>query len=197
MKLNRIVTGATFTALSLGNIAVYGSLVGDSMSIDYRYPDANSVIDTGPSFSVTTGGTSLSDNLGGINFDISVTADTITISRFQPGSAPFGLVRGFSGPPGSPDGAMDVGVSFNGIVFTDLSQNFPAATIASVTSLPGFDSSRLSVVGDHLKVNFMGLYYTSGDSELVLNIGGASSVPEGGSTVVLLGIAFSVFACAR
>ena len=118
---------------------------------------------------------------------VPVAGDTLTISRFHSGSNPDGTTQGFSGPPGSPNGATDAGVTFNGLVFTDFSTAFSGFTLTSVTALPSFDASRIGISGKDLSLNFMGLFFTTGQSEVVLQAQTASSVPEGGNTLLLLG----------
>src|SRR6185437_4251898 len=59
------------------------SLIGDNLTVDYHYPDINSVFDAGQTFSVASGGTSFTRSFSGTTFEITVTADTITISDFQ------------------------------------------------------------------------------------------------------------------
>lgn len=183
--LNRLAVATS--VLVLGETSARAISVGDNMMVNYRYPAINTVIGTGQSFTVALGGTTFSHTFSGLSFDISVAGDTITISRFQSGSNPDGTTQGFSGPPGSPNGATDAGVTFNGLVFTDFSTAFSGFTLTSVTALPSFDASRIGISGKDLSLNFMGLFFTTGQSEVVLQAQTASSVPEGGNTLLLLG----------
>jgi Big-like domain-containing protein/Ig-like domain-containing protein len=150
------------------------NLVGEKLSTDWRYPDTNTsnVASQGYPvvFTVPPGGTNFALGVNP-NLSVSVTGDTITLGFPGPGDATYG----FSGPPGSLDGAIDVGpggepVTFNGAVITDSSNIFSGVTIISVTALPGLDSSRVYVSSNALYVNFMGLYNTPGLSQVVLRL---------------------------
>ena len=184
--------GVFASILLLSAPSAFAGLIGDSMKVDYRYPDVATVYNSGQTF---TGGSSFTYNSGQIEFQITVAAETITVSSFHFLGVPgLGVTRGFSGPPGSPNGAADFGVTFNGLLFGDMTRLFSSASIDSVTALPGFDLSRVSVNGGELGLNFMGLYFTGGQSELVLHV---DSLPDGGSTAGLFAVAVLGIAVVR
>lgn len=160
------------------------------MQVNHSYPDISNVL----VYDQFTAGTPFLFQGADITFEISVTADTISVSQFQYHHVPPGWTVGFSGPPGSPNGAADPGVTFNGLVLHDLNQAFGPVSIVSVTGLPGFDLSRVSVNDTELGLNFMGLNYTGGQSEVVLHV---DSLPDGGSTAGLLAVALVGIAVVR
>lgn len=183
--------GVSAAILLLAAPSAFAGLIGDSMKVDYRYPDIATVYNSGQSF---TGGSSFTYNSGQLDFNISVAVDTITISGFQIHNVAPGATLAFSGPPGSPNGATDLGVTFNGLLFGDLTHAFSSASIDSVTALPGFDLSRVSVNGGELGLNFMGLNCTGGQSAVVLHV---DSLPDGGSTAGLFGLAMVAIVVVR
>ncbi len=152
--------------------------IGDNLHVDYRFPNTGTTYGTGQDFTADAAGTSFSHAFGALTFDISVTADTISISRFQWEDEPNGRLEGFSSSPS---------ITFNGLVFTDLSEAFSSFSITSVTALPGFDASRVALNANDLSLNFMGLNYTVGESKIVLQAQTTTNVPEGGNTLTMLG----------
>jgi hypothetical protein len=164
---------------SMATLSVSGSapLTGDLIQLDWRYPDVNTHAASSAGypypFTVGTSGTAFTNGYNP-ELAIQVTSNSITIAA-PPIDGEDGQTFGFSGPPGSPDGASDVGangetVTFNGAVFTDYSHDFSDVTIAWVTAYPDLDSSRITVAGNRLYVNFMGLYNTVGLSQVRLNV---------------------------
>ena len=79
--------------------------------------------------------------------------------------------------------------SFNGLVFTSTAfGDVASVTIGGTSNLVGFDDSRISIVGDELRLNFAGLTYNT-DTVLGLNFtGNTNGVPEPATwTMMLLG----------
>jgi len=165
---------------------VQPQLANDSLAINWLYPDTStpSANSTGfpASLTVLAGGTTLNTGYNP-NITIDVTGNQITIDFPQATAG-----TGSSGPPGSPDGAQDVGpngetVTFNGLIVTDLTKNFASVTIEAVsgfgtnpaTGASWLDSSRVWVSGNQLFVNFMGLPNDQDDPVILLDIGTAGN----------------------
>jgi hypothetical protein len=84
------------------------------------------------------------------------------------------------------NGNFGGGVPFNGFILTDINGTIPdfaSITINSATTLAGFDSSRLFIDANTIRVNFVGLPFQTNDI-LSLDI---AAVPEP-ETVALLGL---------
>lgn len=76
---------------------------------------------------------------------------------------------------------------FNGIVFTSTAfGDVASVTIGGTSNLVGFDNSRVSIVGDELRLNFAGLTYNT-DTVVALDFtGNSGGVPEPGTWVMML-----------
>lgn len=75
--------------------------------------------------------------------------------------------------------------SFNGIVFTSTAFSDVLSVMVS-GNLGGFDSSRVSIVGDELRLNFAGLTYNT-DTQVGLTFtGNPSAVPEPATWAMML-----------
>ena len=145
-------------------------LAGDSLQAEWSYPDFNTLFYPPQAFSAGASNASFTYNNGQANYSITVTEDTIVVSQFQGDSQVLGASVGYSGPPGSPNGATDAGVTFNGLVLTDLSRVFVGATVDLVNDLPGWDSSRIVISDNRLGFNFAGLSPTAGQSAVVIHL---------------------------
>lgn len=77
-------------------------------------------------------------------------------------------------------------VAFNGFVLTDLNKtipNFTSVTINAISTLAGFDRSRIDFDANTIRINFVGLSFRS-DDILSLDV---TAVPEQ-TTIALLGL---------
>lgn len=82
--------------------------------------------------------------------------------------------------------------SFNGFRITDIFGLIPAftgVTINPATNMVGFDASRITFDADHIWVNWQNLSFGA-DTVVSLDVNGGS-VPEPGSTLVLLGMSLA------
>ena len=192
MKKNLLLS----TILVIGTTSSYASLIGHNLSVESAYPDIGSLSGSAGSFTVD-GSTFLYTGFGSLKFEITADADTITISKFQWNDTPVGNTLGFSGPPGSPNGAMDAGVTFAGLLIDDLTAAWGSVALDSVVSLPGFDSSRVAVSGNQIALNFMGINYTHGESEVVLSVEAQTVVPDAGSSFLMAFAGIASIAAAR
>lgn len=157
-------------------ISARGSVEGDSFQIQWLDPNVSTVFDAGNSSSVTVPGTwqSTADP----EISIALTDGQIVINL---GNAGFSTA------------------TFNGFVLTDLSEvpDFSSLTLASVSG--GLSATpSLSYTTNSLYVNFSGdaseeqtTSYTFDFTE------DGAGVPDGGSTLSLLGLAVAGLACLR
>ena len=184
-KRSLLIAATALALLSIAAVEARADLTGDSMRVDDFYPNLNTHFYTGQTFA---GPADFQYNVANYNLEytINVTASQIILSEFQYLSYPTRTTLGFSGPPGSPDGAGDAGVTFNGLVFTDFSHLFSGVTIDPATTLAGLDLSRVTESGNQLDVNMMGLYYTIGQSKVVLDVQTGAAVPDSTNTLTLL-----------
>jgi len=164
------------TAMFMGSgLLARANMTGDSMGVGYYYGSsispANLLSKTVVPFTAGTGEFTFY-NGSALYLEINVTGTQISIADLTFFNQAVGSTASFDP------------VGFNGLQFTDFSQPFSGATIASVTDLSGFDSSRVSVQGNVLDLNFSGLTLTVGESEVVLDVQtGAAAVPEGSAFI--------------
>ena len=159
-------------------------LLGASVSEQYYYPDLATpypFVTYSPQSFIVGPGQELTISLEGVttfNVDFSDTAlDLIFDTSLS--SPTFGTS------------------SFNGLVFT--SANFgliESVIVGGTTNLAGFDSSRVSIVGNELRLNWNGLSYDT-DTVVALNFT-PRAVPEPATwAMMLLGFGAAGFAMRR
>ncbi|MGD1017793.1 MAG: hypothetical protein ABSA12_00600 [Verrucomicrobiia bacterium] len=154
-------------------ITVRASVEGDNFEVQYFYPDLSTVYDSATTTvpgSVVVGEGINSVAISDGQIVISVAYANFTVS------------------------------SFNGIVFTDLSKtpDFASLTLASVTGDAPYTDPVLSFTADTLSMNFSGVDNDLSPFTLTYDFTeGGSAVPEGSSTLMLLGMAMTGLACLR
>lgn len=148
--------------------------LNETVQIAHVYPNTTALF-TGlglPQNFIVGGGIELSDYASAISFDISNSSISIVLA---PGvNASIG--------DGSPN-------SFSGYSFGDVLGNIPAIVSASIngsTSLPGFDSSRLTFSENLVAVNIEGLSTGVSSRTVAIDVVFAP-VPELSSTALLIG----------
>jgi hypothetical protein len=161
--------------------AVHAQLLeGQTLGYDYNYPTVGVHYPSGvpapyPSSVVVGAGVeiaNIADNIASL--DISDTNLFLT----------FGSNGNFGG-----------NVPFNGFVLTDVNGTIPdftSVTINDISTLAGFDSSRIFFDANTIRVNFVGLPFGI-DNILSLDV---AAVPEP-TTVALLSLGFLGFAASR
>jgi hypothetical protein len=81
--------------------------------------------------------------------------------------------------------------AFNGFRITDIFGLIPSFTMVSInaaTNMAGFDASRITFDADNIWVNWTGLSFTA-DTVVSLDLqGGSQTVPDPGSSLLLLGL---------
>ena len=156
-----VIAGAAVAAAT-ANPAAAASLVGDSITATYYFPDLATVyggytVTPNPTFTVGSGVEatgSIDGNPG--DFDFAANSFTLTL----------GSTVGFST------------AAFNGWQFVDNSHAF-----GSVVSVTGIDASRVTTAGNTLSINWNGVSFNNGDA-IVVNFG---VVPEPASWVLMVG----------
>lgn len=140
--------------LLVGHAARAG-LAGDSVDVQYFYPDLTVPYELDGTQIVSVTGAQYVGVSGGI-FNLTVSDTAITADAFQ-------FASNWNA------------VTFNGFAVTDLTNSLPAITVDPLTNMAGFTSANLSFVGGTLYVNWQGLVFDT-DTVVVLDV--ASSVPE-------------------
>ena len=148
--------------LAIGQVA-FADILGDTVEIQFLFPDMHTQFGLSATGVVTNSGVSL--NL----FDnqlVTVFADHVDMvglrdSNFQT-------------------------AAFNGVSVQDLTNPnaFGSASVDASTTVVGFDDSRVSIVGGLLYINYEGLT-TPMDSLARVDFSGQTSTPEPGSFILL------------
>jgi hypothetical protein len=157
-----------------------GSVVGDNFQVEWDFPTLGTLGTAGDSGSVTVPGTWTDPVYGDI---IQISNGQIVFTTYAGGYA---------------------AGSFNGYVLTDSSEtpDFSSFTLASVTgnSLP--ITPGLSYTADSLDINFtptgvQNIPSESGSAIYTFDFTTGASVPDGGATLSLFGVAMAGLACLR
>jgi len=164
MKVLSLAAAAGLLFLTVES-PVHASLLGDSVGVQYFYPNLSSPTGAASAQQTVTAGGALFTNVNGV-FNVSVTGTTITASAF---SFNAGWAAG----------------AFNGFVVTDFSNLMPTFTLDPSTTMAGLTNADLIVSGNTLEVDWAGLGFNTG-TVVVLDV--TSPVPEPG-TLVLFGSA--------
>jgi hypothetical protein len=155
MHLRKMTLVASFAILGVSQ-AASASLLGDSITAEYYIPDLSSPYPPARTQTVTSSG-ALYAGFGGGVFDVTVTPSRIIADNFA-------FEDSFSADP------------FNGFVLTDNTKPFDPVFVDALTNMVGFDSSRITVSGNQLFINWQGLLFNTG-TKVVLDVGAPSAVP--------------------
>jgi hypothetical protein len=159
------------------------TLVGSELSVNYNYPVLGTAYGSpGPTVTITPGGSTFDAILAtSLHLDFQITDTSIRISDFAWDGNQSGAVLGASV------------ATFNGIVLSVPSGDFPSTSLTSVSGITGLDASDISVSGNQLRINLSGITYQTGQSEIVLTtqdanpadpFEGLGVLPGGGATQV-------------
>jgi hypothetical protein len=173
MKLARMFT-ILAGGLLLSGAPAFADLLGDSVTVNYLYPDINSVYTTLGSGTVTAGGFTVNSFS---QHDFTVFGSEIDLSNVNAGDVFF------------------LSSSFNGYQLINNSGGDAITGVSIITNnISGFDASRISFDANDVWVNLHDLTTTSGlDLQLGLNF---NSVPEPG-TLAALGVGLAAIGVLR
>jgi hypothetical protein len=167
-----------FAALALSVAAwmpAHAGLVGDTVTVNYDFPNVGTVFFPGGTQVIAPGGTTFP--LAGGLLPVTVSDTTIVIT----------FVNGitFSNDPSK---------SFDGLVINDALPDITSATLAS-TNIPGFTTADVTFDSNNIEVNFP-ISFASLDpgATITLDIGTAAVVPEPDELALLaLGLVLVVY----
>jgi PEP-CTERM motif len=150
----------------LGSTAARADIIGDTVVIQYLFPDSSTQFGLSATGVVTSTGVTL--NLFS-NQSITVFGGDVQMVGVRDPSSSF------------------VGATFNGVSIQDLTNPsaFTTFSIDPATTIPGFGLSDVSIQGGLLFINYEGLTTPLGSLAQVDFTGGNSTVPEP-STITLL-----------
>jgi hypothetical protein len=139
----------------------YGGLGGDSMTVDFRYPDSFEIL-RGPISFVAGAGHSGSNLTSDPRIVVTASDSSIILSGWNYAGA-------FSGPAHGDVIYQGQNVTFNGVTVSDADHLITKATINSSTRWLGMSENRLRVSDGRIFINMMDLDYTP-DTQLVLDV---------------------------
>ena len=147
--LPSLVAGAS--ALLLGGVASAATLIGQTGTGAYYYPDVATIYPSQtmvpPAFTIGAGEEQEITIEGVTTFNVDFDAATLAILIETSLTNPILGSTSFNG------------VIFNSPGFTTLT----GATVNSSTTLGAFNNSRVTIAGNELRLNFSGLSYQNGD----------------------------------
>ena len=162
-----IAGAAFFGGIFTGVPVAQATLLGDTVQVDYLFPDQSSVFQSLGTAPVAP--TATFNSFGQTQYVVAAT--TLTITNVWGADVNF------------------TSASFNGIVMTDLTNSLiTSVTVNAATNLAGFSAANVSFDSSHLFVNLQSLL-TKPDTLVLLDIvTGEVAVPEP-SSLALLGTA--------
>lgn len=151
--------------------ATAATLLGANVTEEYRHPNLSTpyaqVTYTTQTFVVGAGQESIIDLEGVTTFGVDFSASSLDLAFDTTLTNP-----------------TFENTDFNGLVFTsDAFSQFTGVTVRGITNLSGFDASRVSLVGNELRLNWGGLSY---DTNTVVGLDFSSAVPEPASWALML-----------
>jgi hypothetical protein len=164
------------TSISVAN----AGFIGNSLDADYRYTDLSTDILMPLVPKLVEDGEEWSSNLFSIDADDS----SITISGRSLSSSGSSVFTG----------------SFNGWIFTDLSESIDditRVTIDSTTSLNGFGSSNIRFTQNSISLNFAGITYSDLFVKVNVDFGSTGSTVPEPSIIALFGLGLAGLGLAR
>lgn len=178
-----ILAALTAFAVVAGAAPSQASLLGHSFTASYRYPVLGDVYP----FSTWTHETFVS------GAGVDTTAEIESVTRIAVDFTANTLSLVFNTDLTNPTWTA---ASFNGPVFTSADAlGILSATVDSLTTMSGFDNSRVSFTDNEIRINWNGLAYVNG-TQVVLNFVTATAVPEP-ATLAVLGIGLLGLAAVR
>jgi hypothetical protein len=169
-RLGMIALGMAIAA----SPATAAGLLGQSATGGYFYPDLATPYGSA---------TAIAPFVIGAGQDASTIVESVTTLNFDFSDAALDISfsTGLMNPTWNAS-------SFNGVMFT--SAGFAAITGVSVepsTTMPGFAASRVSVVGDTIRIDWGGLSYVNGSTIDLRFAGLSSAVPEPATWALMFG----------
>ncbi len=157
------------------NLAMAGSIAGDTVDIEYLYPTSSTLFGLGTTGVVTSSGLTL--NVQGTTL-WTVFPDHVDMNSIYPAGAAF------------------LSAAFNGVSVTDLTHPgaFTSASADPASTVVGVTNSNVSIQSGVLFINYQGLEAPFGSLARVDF--SAATVPEP-STLLLLGSALAALVAAR
>ena len=156
--------------LPIGSVSA-ATLIGETVMQDYYLPDVTTVypgaVATPPSFVVGDGvdGSVTIEDVTTFNADFAASSLQVLFDTTLPGSSTL------------------VPQPFSGLIYTSEGfRNIVGFTVGSGTNLAGFDASRVSIVGNELRLNLAGLTYNT-DTVVDLTF---AAVPEPASWALMV-----------
>ncbi len=163
--MKKIILAAT-TFVILASTASYASagIFGDTVKIDFQYPSAGS-------------------SYGGVNTTGTVTATGLSLNLY---GNQLVTVFGNYVDMTSLRNSSFVSASFDGVEITDLTHPnaFTSASVDGLTTLAGFDQSRVSITNGNLFINYQG--FNTPDPTLARVDFSTSPVPEPTESALML-----------
>jgi hypothetical protein len=146
---------AMMTMLPLGSLPAHASFIGQQFSATYRFPDLGTVSPLVPwtpaTFVVGAGVDTVADVDGTVTISTDFAATTLTLVISTELPTPGWAATAFNGPVFS--GTLPHGI-------TGLSVN-------ALTTMEGFDNTRLSFTSDEIRIDWSGLAYVDGTQVVV------------------------------
>ncbi|MFT3803240.1 MAG: PEP-CTERM sorting domain-containing protein [Burkholderiaceae bacterium] len=175
---------STWKSLAAGLVAslfsgsVFAGLVGTTFDVAYYLPDSSSIYADAsfspPTFTVGPGVETIGDVEGVTFLHLDLTDTGITVDFETRLSNPTWL-----------------NAPFNGIILTATGPLGVTDPMVDISTLSGFDGSRVSIDGNRILLNWSGLSYVNGNTFTVSFADVPVSVPEPGS-LALLGLGFAL-----
>lgn len=166
----RSIAAAAGLALAAIASPAWAGFDGKTVSVDYRWPDANTTLWAGGS-AVVGAGVEFPD-LGGFGVGNSPSVDLSDLGVVISYQSGFNL--------------SNSGISFDGYVISDINHTLPTITGVSLASsnIPGFSNAQLSFDADHVYVNQVGFSHFDAGSTIAVNVNFAP-VPEPSSLLMM------------
>lgn len=164
---------AALPALLFASASAHAALIGDNFSARYHYPDVATIY---------IGATAPLDFTVGAGAEGMISVEDVTFLTFD--FTDNSLTVDFDTILSSPTWRDE---PFNGLIFTALdSLDVSAAFVAGGTTMVGFDDSRISLVGNQIRLNWAGLGYVDGTTVRINFEPLASPIPEPQSWALLI-----------
>lgn len=162
-SLRSIAAAAGLAVAAFASPAAWAGFDGHDVSADYRWPDLATTLWAGGT--ATVGAAVEFPDLGGFGIGTSPAVDLSDLGFTISYPTGFNL--------------SNSGISFDGIVITDIHGTLPAITGVSLagSSIGGFSNANLSFDADHVYVNQVGFSHFDAGSSISVNVNFAP-VPE-------------------
>ncbi|MEO8407973.1 MAG: PEP-CTERM sorting domain-containing protein, partial [Oxalobacteraceae bacterium] len=164
-------------------ISAHAGLLNRTLDAQYFFPD------TSTPYGLSSATPSTFVVGAGIETTFDVEGVTQIVTDFGDTSLRFDFVTILSTPTWNP-------AAFNGVIFNRLagaSLSLLSASIDPISTMSGFDASRVTFNDNQIAINWNGLSYINGTTLLINFVSAPNSVPEPGTTALLVLGLFSIF----